>query len=242
MNWIVCPVRAGLEMTVAAVESFLNQDLGDVRVLLYMNSDDDGLLYNLGDRYGENLYVAMIPSSGNESVSRCWNSTLGMLFDDGETYALVCNNDIELRKEAYRLLISDGGDFVTGIGDADRERVFSGESDPSRRRPHPDFSCYFIRKGAWEKTGPFDEQFTPAYCEDCDYHIRMHQAGVEAYSIAVPFYHRVSGTMKHLTEDEQRRIHEAAHLNRQRFQAKWGCQPGDARYYQYFQEPAACSR
>ena len=38
MNVIICPVRAGLEMTQEAIESFYAQDIGDIYVLLVDNS------------------------------------------------------------------------------------------------------------------------------------------------------------------------------------------------------------
>lgn len=238
-NPIVCFVRAGLEMTVSAVESMLRQDI-PVHVGIVCNGAPkdvvDGLYWQFGGPSHPN--VSIVENEAELSVAAAWNREIRGHVSSGG-HVLVCNNDIELRPEYYRLLLADGGDFVTGIGDADRDRVFSGEVHPESRRPHPDFSCYLIRRAAWEKVGPFDEGFEVAYCEDCDYHIRMHQAGIEAVSIGVPFYHRVSGTMKSLSAGERERVHAAADRNRDRFRKKWGCLPGDADYYAYFAEAAS---
>lgn len=227
MNVIICPVRAGLEMTQEAIESFYAQDIGDIYVLLVDNSPNHEMQKSL-------RYNGCIHANEPMGVSKSWNTALGSIFES-TSHVLVCNNDIVLRQDAYRLLLEDGGGFVTCVGDANRDAIW-GEPRPLDKRPHPDFACYLIRQWVWEKVGKFDETFKGAYCEDNDYHLRMHQAGVDAHCIGVPFYHRVSGTIKHLSDDDAIKVHNQAHANREYFRQKWGCLPGDEKYYEYFKE------
>jgi len=229
MNIIICPVRSGLEMTREAIDSFYQQDCGNIQVVIIDNSQSkicNDFPWNHIEKPPQPLGVA-----------ESWNLAIGKAFDSLGVikHVLVCNNDIVLRPDAYRLLLEDGGGFVTCVGDANRDAI-RGEPRPHDKRPHPDFACFLIRKWVWDKVGPFDENFKGAYCEDNDYHLRMHQAGVDAHCIGVPFYHRVSGTIKHLSDVDALAVHEQANRNRAYFQQKWNCLPGDERYYQYFKE------
>lgn len=231
MNIIICPVRSGLEMTREAVESFYAQDCGDIYISIIDNSGHclAGQL-GLSERYG-----VAIPTEPM-GVAQSWNTMIRATFDDTRIeHVLVCNNDIILRPDAYRLLLEDGGGFVTCVGDANRDAIW-GEPRPLDKRPHPDFACFLIRKWVWEKVGPFDENFKGAYFEDNDYHMRLHQARVDAHCIGVPFYHRVNGTKKHLSPEEVAAIDEQACRNGTYFFEKWGCLPADEKYNAFFRE------
>ncbi len=234
-NWIATVACNGYEMTKNALDSFYAQDTeGVVGVCLFSNgcmddrirkpTFDIDMLY----RYGVRL-----------SVSDIWNRMIRRVFECGADHVLVCNNDIELHPATYRLLLADGGNFVTPVGTSDRESVMGehvSESDfrPSERRPHPVFSCFLIRRAAWDATGQFDERFEGAYCEDGDYHLRMHAAGIESHCISVPFYHRVSGTIANDPAGAEE-IHRKADANRKRFKEKWGFSQGDKEYYEFFE-------
>lgn len=104
-------------------------------------------------------------------------------------------------------------------------------------RPHPDFSCFMISRECYERVGPFDEQFVGAFCEDGDYHVRMHNVGVYAYAIDLPFWHVGGGsqTIKRAGVEEQQRISEQAARNREYFRSKWGFEIGSPEYYAHFE-------
>ena len=240
MNWIVTIVCNGYEMTKAAVDSFKKQD-NDPLVYVFDNASD--ISYQIreleADAYGGCV--------DRWSVSFCWNRLINYRFEKGADHVLVCNNDIELHPATYRLLLADGGDFVTPVGTSDRESVMGDASGvcvreddfrPEDKRPHPVFSCFLIRRAAWDATGPFDEQFVGAYCEDGDYHLRMHLAGVESHCIGVPFYHRVSGTIANDPAGAAE-IHRKADANRARFKEKWGFSQGSPEYYKVFETEVA---
>ena len=238
-NWIATIVCNGYEMTKAAIESFFVQDVGGILVYVHENGHDSGsaraVTEVLNAERGEPFISEQ--ASNKRSVADVWNSMIKNALDHAD-HVLVCNNDIELHPSTYRLLLADGGDFVTPVGTSDRKSVMGddvSESDfrPEEKRPHPVFSCFLIRRAAWEATGPFDERFVGAYCEDGDYHLRMHLAGVESHCISVPFYHRVSGTIANDLAGAAE-IHKKADANRIRFKEKWGFSQGSPEYYEVF--------
>jgi GT2 family glycosyltransferase len=143
----------------------------------------------------------------------------------------VVNNDVVLRPDTYRSLLEDGGDFVTAVS-VDSMAGIEGEWRKAPR-PHPDFSCFLIRKNVWDKVGGFDESMW-LYASDGDYHLRMHKAGIEAYTIGGPFFHYASGTLKTASPGEKAAIERQADKDRYTFEKKWGVKVGTEDYYAIF--------
>jgi len=228
MNYIICPVVNNLKLTQKAVDTFMAQDIGNVGVILLDNASVDGTKEWAMAHPG----ILLIHFGGPRSVSYSWNFGLSLLFSQGEAYVLVVNNDVELRPDTYRRLAEDGGGFVTAVGVDDVGKI--DDIGSGNKRPHPDFSCYLIRKEVWEKVGPFDEKFLGAYAEDWDYHCRLHQAGITAECIDLPFYHLGAGTVKS-HQSIASKIHAQAQANRDYFAQKWGMKGGSPEYYKFFE-------
>lgn len=99
------------------------------------------------------------------------------------------------------------------------------------------FSCFAISPALYEKVGPFDERFYPAYFEDTDYHWRMKLVGKDFVVISdearVGYVHAGSATMASYTKDETDRHHELFRANKRRYIAKWGGPP----HQEQFREP-----
>jgi len=229
MNAVLMLCHNALELTKRSVESVLNQDI-PVRLLCVDNDSGDGTKEWLAEKG-----IHMARFSPQIGVSLGWNYGLRFFFESGCDHVLVVNNDTILRKDTYRELLADGGGFVTAVGVNNPEDILG--PFVKAVRPHPDFSCYLIRKEVWEKVGPFDTQFFPAYYEDNDYHVRLHQAGIEAYTIGLPFYHIASGTLKNSSSEDRVAIEEASRKNREKFFAKWKCYPGTPEYAALFLSP-----
>lgn len=233
MNPILIPVHNGLWMTKGAVRTALAQDIGDVEVLLVNDGSDDGTVQWAALQPVRVIsYAPRVPS-----VAYAWNRGLETLFAEGAPHVLVCNNDIELRTDVYRLLVADPHPFITGVG------VFPDEWESRRDapltvdgtyRPHPAFSCFLLRREVWEKVGEFDEVYLRGYVEDAAYHVRMHRAGVVAGSIGVPFLHYASGTANEMTEAEQQALQTQATRNRTHFRETYGFDVGSPEYYRSF--------
>lgn len=213
------------QLTEAAVESVLTQDV-DVFLTLVDNNSTDGTS-EWGESHPRINCQTFRPSMG---VSAGWNWALHRIFGVFE-HCLVVNNDVILRPDTYSALLEDGGQFVTAVSVNDPSAI----EQPWRKapRPHPDFSCFLIRRSVWEKIGPFDEGMK-LYASDNDYHLRMHEAGILAYTIGIPFYHYASGTLKSADNAKQLQIMQQADADRAYFAEKWGCEVGSPEYYQKF--------
>jgi len=231
MNPCLMVTHNALELTRKAVDSVFSQDVS-VDFMVVDNGSTDGTLMFLRNRSVQLYY-----SGVSLGVSRAWNYGLRYFFELGAEYVWVVNNDAVYRTDCYRELISDGGLFVTGVGvnqpqDIQCEFV-------KNVRPHPDFSCFLIRREVWEKIGPFDDSMA-LYASDADYHLRMHTAGIFAYTIGMPFYHVASGTIKNATPEEAQAIRWQADRDRETFERKWGCKIGSKEYYDRFGSEAPC--
>jgi len=246
-NWILCLTKNNLHLTCKAVDTFLAQDIGNMKVLIIDDNSTDGTLQWAWSR----PRVAALPRFQKSGVAAMWNLGLGIILADND-YALVCNNDVELRPDTYRHLLADGGGFVTAVGSQDREKIKPvpdishpemeyrfRDPDPGHTRPHPDFSCYLIRRETYEDVGPFDENFKTAFCEDWDYHVRMYKAGIIAVCIDLPFLHLSSQTVRNSTHEEQERIYRQARANREYFKKKWGVEGGSEEYYALFESSSS---
>jgi len=259
-NWIICPVRNAVKYTKAALPTFLAQDVGDVNVLIINNASDDGTTQWLNSLADKRVFVSH--QDPPLSVAASWNFGLRWLFEPQPIpmknawrpplaeYALVVNNDVLLRPDTYGWLKSCADSFVTAVGNNDPQciepsvrvnqeenfGVLSFEPPEGTIRPHPDFSCFMIHRDCWQKVGPFDERFAGGYVEDADYHIRMHNADIEAYCIDLPFYHVASGTAKEAGDKEREAIGKRADANRKLFREIYGCNVGSEEYYALFKQ------
>ena len=225
---IVIVHRANPALTKRALKSALLQDV-EADVMLVDNFSADGP-YRVDGTQVSTLYTLE-----QWSLSECWNRALSVMWRAGKKACLVVNNDVVLRKDTLRLLVEHGGPFVTCVSVDDEARMGEYcdrdvEQLKATERPHPDFSCWLIHKEVTDKGLWFDEEMFPAYCEDSDFHVKMHRAGVHAVCVDLPFYHYGSGTLKSSDEAEAARIRRGADKNRERFRAKYGCLPGSAEY------------
>jgi GT2 family glycosyltransferase len=238
MNWIICPVRNNLSLTKEAVRTFRAQDIeGGVHILIIDNGSTDGT----GRWLSTQRDIFTLMNRPGMSVAASWNRGLEFAFESfpQELYALVVNNDVELRPDTYRHLVADGGPFVTAVGVRDREKLLAcPDPDPDKKRPHPDFSCYLIRRETYHVVGAFDENFKIAFCEDWDYHLRMQKVGIRAEALELPFLHHASQTVKNADNAERDRIMKQAEANREYFYQKWGVRGGTQEYYDLFQTTA----
>jgi len=233
INWIIMPIYDCKDLTRDAIDSCLAQGIGNVRILCPIDRGLDGVAHYLRSLHPLVQTIEM-PGCG---VSKAWNVALSHLFDiTGVDYALVANSDTRLRPDAYRRLVSDGGLFVTCVGTSSGAK-FPGGEPSGRKRPHPDFSMYLIRKECWQRVGPFDESMR-IFASDGDMHLRMHRAGIDAYCLDLPFYHVASGTLKNAEVEDRERILKQAQADRLAFFNKWGYDMGSPKYYEQFQTGA----
>lgn len=207
----------------------MTQDI-PVRVMAINNDSKDNTAHVLKGLDNSHVVISSSPQLG---VGGAWNKGLAYLFNAQKAErVLVVNQDISIRPDTYRTLDAQDLPFVSAVSRQDKKLNSSVEVRTDYpTRPHPDFSCFLIRRDCYERVGKFDEGFYPAWFEDNDYHIRAARAGVELVCIDLPFYHYAAATMKLATEYDKAHYYGPAFLrSKQRFQDKWGVLPGTKQY------------
>lgn len=89
------------------------------------------------------------------------------------------------------------------------------------------YSVHIIRSEAWDKIGPWDSKFYPAYHEDNDYTMRAKLAGVEiGCPVSSGFIdHGPSATKSAMSQAERKELDTWFAKNRSRYISKWGGTP-----------------
>lgn len=157
------------------------------------------------DREGVEVYRP----GHNLGVSASWNVICREAFADGLD-AFILNDDVTVHRQCFGEMMKRPELIVLA----------------------PWWSCFAIDRPAYEKIGPFDEQFYPAYCEDTDYMYRAKLAGVPIGIVEGFVDHAASSTVGAMTPEEK-----AAFLrcnwSWRYYREKWG---GDS-YNETYKEP-----
>jgi GT2 family glycosyltransferase len=226
VNPVVILTMNNLEMNKQCVAAVQGQDV-QTKLFIYDNGSTDGTA-----EWVQSLGVTCCLATENKGVSRGWNQMLNFIFSNGYDHALVINSDAFLPPWMYRRLLRYEAPFVTGIA-VDQEVKEEPPFDIRDVNEHPDFSCFLIRRDAWETVGPFDETMK-IYASDCSWHIEAHFKGVRLLKSNSPYYHVNSQTLKRATPEVRAAIEVQADKDRQRLRDKWGVVPGTQEYQALF--------
>lgn len=226
---ILIIARNNLHLTKLTVKSALQQ-YEMPTVLVVDNASSDGTNAWLRSKGG----VAYITYPSQQSLSKCWNAGLRGFWACGAECCLILNNDVGIQPFTFKCLREQNLPFVTGVSVDSKDQLTDPPDGPLSTRPHPDFSCFMIRPEVTDRVGWFNEDYYPAYVEDCEYHVRMHRSGIKAVCVDVPFYHASSQTIKQADPREKIVIMRGADANRQRFKRQYGCLPGTPEYEKLF--------
>lgn len=227
---ILFVARNGLALTKRAIASALAQDVV-CDVLLIDNASTDGMM-----QWAMTKDIATIALSEQKSLAACWNMGIKAAWKSGARQVLCCNTDIIMRPDTLRLLLTEGGSFVSCVSVNSEEQLGEPcdrtiEELRAGKRDRPDFSCFLIRKSLTDAVGWFDEDCWPAFTEDSRFHIRCWRHGIRCICIDLPFLHVGSATIKQCDEGERARIQRGAQKNRETFRRLYGCIPGDTEKY-----------
>lgn len=229
MNPVLLLTRNNLALTQRCVASVRKQDV-PTRVYVRDNGSTDGTQEWLSSQLGFDL--GWSGSAVNEGVSKGWNDGLDYLFGHLDyDHVLVVGNDTILAPWTLSALLSCNLPFVTGF-DIGMEPL-PEKPDIFPITPHPDFSCFLIRRDCWEKVGRFNEAMKH-YASDCQFHVRAHRLGVPLMKASVPYNHERSSTMRLASQEERNEIAMQANADREVFRSIYGVIPGQAGYDQLF--------
>jgi hypothetical protein len=237
-TWIVMPVLSCPEYTEAAVADCLAQSV-PTRLLVVNQGVADPFrqrLEQIAEEYPTQVFV-WSHQPPLPSLAATWNRALDFVWECGGREALVVNNDVRLRRDTVeklgKILRLTSAIFVTAVGvtpaqfDPDEGLIFAVDPDdahPTLAKGGPDFSCFLIARECHDRFR-FDEHFTPAYCEDLDFHRRLLLAGEGAriFSVNLPFLHYGAGTLKSVDASEKARIEKGISAGSRTYYAKkWG--------------------
>lgn len=155
------------------------------------------------------LYRALtiIENQKNVGVGASWNQLCKQIFKNND-YALILNDDVYFGKSQSLIEthIKNGKDFV---------------------RATPDWCVFLISKKLYEKVGPFDECFMPAYFEDKSYEYRMRLKGFTVLTRPDlnPLVYRSSQTI-----EKDPTILDQSKKNKKLYIEMWGGEPGKEKY------------
>lgn len=207
-TWIIMPILAHPEYTRAAIADCLAQSV-PIRLLL-VNQGVDEVFRDELEKIAEAESDRVLLWSHQPplpSLAATWNHALDFAWATGAHAALVVNNDVRLHRQTCEVLqtalVATEALFISGVG------VTPDQFDPLEVYPliaadrlhtdrgGPDFSCFLISQVCHAQF-QFDEHFTPAFCEDLDYHRRLMLVGEGAriFSVNLPFLHYGSATIK----------------------------------------------
>lgn len=174
----------------------------------YVVIDNGNAIRTSGVRLPPN--TDLIEPGTNLGVSATWNLVMSRY----EDHVIFSNDDVIL--------------------DANTVEVLAGAAETTdavfifpRMDPPTTFCVFLIKHECHRVVGPFDENFWPAYYEDCDYHRRIKFAGVKELIVeGTGYMHILNGYLKTMTPEEHMRFAGYVEKNHNYYLEKWGGPPG----------------
>jgi GT2 family glycosyltransferase len=180
-------------------------------------TDDLEKLKSIENKFIDKLFICHLPA--NLGVSAAWNLIIKSYINS--PYWIIVNDDIA---------------FTEGL----LEEIFENAKDPEVGMVHPyggDFGqgawdLFLIKDFVIQQYGLFDENLTPAYSEDADYILRLHNGNIKRVcNLSKPYLHGtgfcteyyIHGSQtKKSSPDLAKRLNEINLINFEYLNEKWG--------------------
>lgn len=202
------PTLNSFDTLLQAVESANAGTIVPDTIAVIDNSCGKFIEYLEDKQVPSNLIV--IRPSTNLGVAESWNAFM-QTFED---FIVISNDDV----------VFEANTLETLVGAAMSKPAF-GILYPKSPTENA-YSCFLLRKWLWEKVGPFDGRFYPAYFEDNDWDLRRRLADEDILCVEnCTYIHVGSSTIKKFTQDEMNAHHVAFRKNRAYYLRKWGGEP-----------------
>jgi hypothetical protein len=180
-------------------------------------TEDLEKLKSIENKFIDKLFICHLPA--NLGVSAAWNLIIKSYINS--PYWIIVNDDIA---------------FTEGL----LEEIFINAKDPEVGMVHPyggDFGqgawdLFLIKDFVIQQYGLFDENLTPAYCEDADYIMRLHNSKIKKIcGLSKPYFHGPGLNTDYYTHGSQtkkssselyKRLDEINLINFEYLNKKWG--------------------
>lgn len=203
------PTYKSLELCRLSIEAVMRGTLKPELIAVCDNTGTGAAAEHLKTTM-EKYPVGVFVQDHNIGVAAAWNAFMQI----GRDYTVIANDDIEVHTHTLQALHS--------AADINKNEVFFTGSSTSGNS----FSLFLLKQKGYEKIGPFDEKFYPAYFEDNDYSRRISLLGYQHIFVEDATYEHVgSSTFKAYNADEQQEHHKAFRKNRTYYTWKWGGMP-----------------
>lgn len=134
---------------------------------------------------------------------------------------IIVNNDIEFKPDTIEKMVNT---FLNNTESGIIAPQYEGGSDET-------FSCFMMSDKVIEEVGLFDELFTPAYYEDCDYKMRCKLKGIPINLIQdARYFHHHCATTHRFTPEQLQLHYQNTHRNSVNYVTKWGGLPNCETY------------
>jgi GT2 family glycosyltransferase len=216
--WAIVLTHGGAEaVTAACIDSLLEQDYGNLVVLLVDNASFDGSGERLRDRYPRIRYLN---TGANLGYTGGNNRGIRYALDAGADYVMILNNDTVLDARCVSTLVRSapgaerlgaiapkilywdeptriwfaGGDFslvrAIGLHRGDWDRDDPNERERLDAMTFATGCCFLMPAAVARETGGFREDYF-IYCEDVELSLRLVRSGYRLYyQPAARLFHR----------------------------------------------------
>lgn len=183
-------------------------------------------IVNQSNPFIENIRVCHLPD--NLGCAGGWNLIIKSYMK--EPYWILSTHDIAFTPGVLERFVKSAKDSEVGMVHI-KEGNFRGS-----------FECFLIKDWVIQRFGLFDENFYPAYVEDCDYLMRV-DGKIKREYLEASFWHgdtmdyALSGgqSLRQSDEDRSNKIKAAHHINWIEYMnVKWG---GDWRNWNRYSNP-----
>lgn len=166
------------------------------------------LLSKIKHPYIDNIKVSHLPS--NIGCSGAWNLIIKCYMM--EPYWIIANHDIAFSPGLLKELVEKSKDESNGVV---KPKTFQ-------------WDLFLIKESTVQECGLFDENYYPAYMEDCDYYVRLLNKNIKIEYLELPHYHgdkdyedSGSQTLK-VESDLAEKLYYAHDTNSWYMSEKWG--------------------
>lgn len=182
-------------------------------------TDELNQLVNINHPFVEEIRVCHLPS--NLGVGGAWNLIIKSYLMS--PYWIICNNDVAFTPGFLK-------EMVDKIKNNDVEIAWPPSVNHNyTQNGLGSFECFLIKDSVVQKCGLFDENLYPAYCEDCDYLVKIKSNNIKSEFVYSSFYHGEtesyetgSQTLKSESSEIGQKIHDAHIKNIQYMNNVWG--------------------